>query len=452
MAITPGGRVGDSTPLGKKPGPRQLTDYTREIAHALMRKYGWDESHAIAVARNAQKKWRRGGGKVRPQVRAGATKSLGEQAVLDHVKSLAVSANERDIALAAQSGHHIAGTAYHWHHGWKPRDRFTAQRYHKPFNKSDKFHNVEPEEFNGHGGTPFHIAEGKGNPGKFEDSKPEMKYAGNKHLGGAQFKDKNGNLVKVAKVSQSKSHVLDESGKKHKIANLKPASQRDATKLALFQKQKYSGAVKAYQIKSTFSAPKKEHNVPLGPKPISKTKQGNYVAAPDHFDEPTFPQTTPRTELNMTGMLSPKEKDALKHYTGSGYHDINSSLRNGKPGGSYTPHLDTALSKATTLNEPNLVLHRGLDVRAIHDLQAGDSFVDKGFVSTSRNHKLGLSSRSTRLHITSMHPDLKAMDVKPISTMSHENEVLLQRNSKFTVQQRVQHGNHVHLYVHAEPA
>lgn len=104
MAITPGGRPGDSTPLGKKPGPRQLTDYTREIAHALMRKYGWDESHAIAVARNAQKKWRRGGGKVRPQVRAGAAKSLGEQAVLDHVKSLAngKSMNKQDTTLAVK--------------------------------------------------------------------------------------------------------------------------------------------------------------------------------------------------------------------------------------------------------------------------------------------------------------------------------------------------------------
>lgn len=104
MAITPGGRPGDSSPLSKKPGPRQLTDYTREIAHALMRKYGWDESHAIAVARNAQKKWRRGGGKVRPQVRAGAAKSLGEQAVLDHVKSLAngKSMNKQDTTLAVK--------------------------------------------------------------------------------------------------------------------------------------------------------------------------------------------------------------------------------------------------------------------------------------------------------------------------------------------------------------
>lgn len=82
LAITPGGRPGDASPLGKK-GPRKLTDYTREIAHALMRR-GFSKSHAIATARNSQKRWASGRGKVRPQVRAGAAASLARQAALDH--------------------------------------------------------------------------------------------------------------------------------------------------------------------------------------------------------------------------------------------------------------------------------------------------------------------------------------------------------------------------------
>lgn len=82
LAITPGGRVGDASPLGHKGKRRVLDDYVREVAHALMRK-GFSKSHAIATAKNSLKKWRRGGGKVRPQVRAGATAHLGIQEALD---------------------------------------------------------------------------------------------------------------------------------------------------------------------------------------------------------------------------------------------------------------------------------------------------------------------------------------------------------------------------------
>lgn len=92
MAITPGGRPGDASPLGKKGGPRRLTDYTREVAHALMREHGWDESHAIAAARNAISHWSAGQqvggfkGHPRPQVQAAAAASTIHQHVLDHAK------------------------------------------------------------------------------------------------------------------------------------------------------------------------------------------------------------------------------------------------------------------------------------------------------------------------------------------------------------------------------
>lgn len=82
MAITPGGRVGDASPLGKS-GKRKLTDYVREVAHALMREHGFSKSHAIATAKNSLRKWSAGGGHVRPQVRAGAAAGLADQARLD---------------------------------------------------------------------------------------------------------------------------------------------------------------------------------------------------------------------------------------------------------------------------------------------------------------------------------------------------------------------------------
>lgn len=94
LAITPGGRPGDASPLGTK-GPRRLDDYVRMVAHALIRK-GFSKSHAIATAKNSLKRWRRGGGHVRPQVRAGAAAHLGVQAGLDHRLSVPAPASAQD--------------------------------------------------------------------------------------------------------------------------------------------------------------------------------------------------------------------------------------------------------------------------------------------------------------------------------------------------------------------
>lgn len=90
MAISPGGRPADASPLGKKGGPRRLTDYTREVAHALMRDHGYDEHKAIAIARAAIGHWAAGvsaggfKGHPRPQVQAAAAASTIHQHVLDH--------------------------------------------------------------------------------------------------------------------------------------------------------------------------------------------------------------------------------------------------------------------------------------------------------------------------------------------------------------------------------
>jgi len=82
MAVSPGGRPADASPLGKGKGPRRLDDYVRMVAHALMRKNpSWTEGHAIAVARNAIKRFQRKS--KNPAVQAGAAKSIANQAALD---------------------------------------------------------------------------------------------------------------------------------------------------------------------------------------------------------------------------------------------------------------------------------------------------------------------------------------------------------------------------------
>lgn len=140
---------------------------------------------------------------------------------------------------------------------------------------------------------------------------------------------------------------------------------------------------------------------------------------------------------------------------------INNALRHhqkeGEPVHPTVAAIDKAFEKAGSAKDILGTaghLHRGFSVQALAGLQPGDSFVDKGFVSTSRRHSVsnGFGGGVTRLHIESAHPSLKAIDVYGISQHPNEAEVLLPRNTKFTVKRRVEHGGHSHLYVHAEPA
>lgn len=81
LAVTPNGRPADASPLGK--GPRRLSDYEREIAHALIRK-GKSKSEAIAMARGLLKKAAATGrwgdhGKAGAATRAGASASIAQR-------------------------------------------------------------------------------------------------------------------------------------------------------------------------------------------------------------------------------------------------------------------------------------------------------------------------------------------------------------------------------------
>lgn len=82
MTPTPGGRVGDSGPVGT-PGGRQnwvdqaggLDPYLRQVAHALIRQ-GHSKSQAIRMAWGILRNWATGKGNVSPKVRAAAAKSV----------------------------------------------------------------------------------------------------------------------------------------------------------------------------------------------------------------------------------------------------------------------------------------------------------------------------------------------------------------------------------------
>jgi hypothetical protein len=79
VSITPGGRVGDSSPLGTRglfgiPG-EELDPFVHQVAHALMREHGKTKHQAIRMALGVIENWASGRGNVRPQVRAAAQRA-----------------------------------------------------------------------------------------------------------------------------------------------------------------------------------------------------------------------------------------------------------------------------------------------------------------------------------------------------------------------------------------
>lgn len=83
MAISPGGRPADASGLGKPGSARGLSDYTREIANALIRK-GMPKSKAIAIARASEAK--RFSHSKNPAIAAAAVAAVAQDHVLDHRK------------------------------------------------------------------------------------------------------------------------------------------------------------------------------------------------------------------------------------------------------------------------------------------------------------------------------------------------------------------------------
>lgn len=81
MAISPGGRPADASPLGKgdlwKTKGLGLPTYIREVANALVRS-GHPKGRAIAMAVAAVRRWAAGADHVRPQVQAAAAKAVAE--------------------------------------------------------------------------------------------------------------------------------------------------------------------------------------------------------------------------------------------------------------------------------------------------------------------------------------------------------------------------------------
>lgn len=146
--------------------------------------------------------------------------------------------------------------------------------------------------------------------------------------------------------------------------------------------------------------------------------------------------------------LDDAHRDAIKEYTGSMYIDVNQALRKGKPipaaDRKEMKLVDEAFSKAKT-TEP-MEVYRGIgpsDSDMFANLKLGDSFQDKGFVSTSTDKdtadNFSRGDTPTMLQIN-VPKGSKAISVDSMSVFKKggmakrsENEILLNRGGSFKV-------------------
>jgi hypothetical protein len=93
-----------------------------------------------------------------------------------------------------------------------------------------------------------------------------------------------------------------------------------------------------------------------------------------------FSEVAPPPPEQVKG-LKGLEEASLENYKGSGYLDYNTSLRGGSPPSRDIKALDAVLDRGTLGTDG--LLYRGASTEVLSTLKLGQTFSDKGFVSTS---------------------------------------------------------------------
>jgi hypothetical protein len=133
-------------------------------------------------------------------------------------------------------------------------------------------------------------------------------------------------------------------------------------------------------------------------------------------------------------LLSYKEVEAAKAYSGNAFVSINNALRKDLHHGAYAEsiqHLDTAIAKSSLPD--HVIVYRGAGGQTTYahyaQMSVGDHYVEKGYSSTSAL-KSSAFGGSVTMHITVP----KGGKGAPIpSHHAHEKEILLPRNQKFRI-------------------
>lgn len=152
-------------------------------------------------------------------------------------------------------------------------------------------------------------------------------------------------------------------------------------------------------------------------------------------------EVTKAGKLNQLGStsfsrpLTVQETTGLRTYTGSSYEPMNLYLR--KQTSSLSPNLKSTISemdkafRVASLDR-SVTVYRGVHgtfADAIKRMQYGDTLTDPGFMSTSVNSGIAQSFSSGVIMKFTLKQGAKAIDVRPISSISREDEILLARGT-----------------------
>lgn len=203
---------------------------------------------------------------------------------------------------------------------------------------------------------------------------------------------------------------------------------------------------------------------PPAPEPVPEA-----IAQKPAASEVSETQEMPEdTQISLAGQqfsaMLPDQQQALTDYAAGGYREINTSIRAGKPPSSVKA-IDRAFIQAPPLPEPTR-LYRGIGAMEnappgvsrevppeVLAAEVGDTFTEPAYSSTSVRTR-GSFWRNAKVRMVIDAPaGTKAISVgKDLSpTRWAEREVLLARNTRFTVTKRVVEGERITLHVSPAP-
>lgn len=148
------------------------------------------------------------------------------------------------------------------------------------------------------------------------------------------------------------------------------------------------------------------------------------------------------------------ESEAIEAYFGDSYTTMNRAMR-GKivigadhPLAAYSHDLERAMDERSMVNDEPMMVYRrigGTSVRG-DELQAGDTFVDFGFISTSANpHNASPFSGGVTMSIY-VPPGAKFVPANGKTRYDFEAEILLPRGTPILIREVEHHRNGVHVY------
>lgn len=204
---------------------------------------------------------------------------------------------------------------------------------------------------------------------------------------------------------------------------------------------------------STFEAKKAPSSGMADGNAVSKhyTKAAGLAITKDYHRSLTHPDATnfdvseyAAAQKAYSKQLNHIETNSIKHYTGSGYDQINGALRKD---GTHpaVKYIDSGLAKSPL--EHDMILHRGAGGKEFFEkMKVGDVFEDKGYTSSSAGTKSAFYHKPVQFVITAPK-GTKAAPI-PSNFGTGEAEMLIGRGTKYRITKMEPNGHDGKFWIH----